>query len=79
MSRNDQDLNNNKEAIDTDFWEVEKIRAVRTRGGIKEYFIKWRNFSDSHSCWEPEENLNCEEAINRYLKKRKLRRRLLDQ
>lgn len=37
---------------------VEKILDFRVRGNIREYLLKWRNYSKKYNTWEPEENLS---------------------
>lgn len=58
-------------------YDVEIIRAWRynreTKG--REFFIKWRGYSEDDNTWEPEEHLNCPEpmaAFRNTLTKRQL-------
>ena len=36
---------------------VEKICATRIKNGRREYFLKWEDYPESESTWEPEENV----------------------
>lgn len=48
---------------------VEAIRAWRYNmdKGQREFFIKWENYSEEENTWEPEEYLNCEEILNKFI------------
>jgi len=45
---------------------AKKILEKRIRYGKAEYFIKWRDYSDSENSWEPIENLDCEDLVEKY-------------
>ncbi|VDL57571.1 unnamed protein product [Hymenolepis diminuta] len=50
--------------------EVEKVLDMRYGDNMKEYLIKWLNYSESDNSWEPEDHLNCPEKIEEFHKKR---------
>jgi len=53
---------------DDEEYEVEKIVSVRfTKGGKKEFEVKWKNYNDT--TWEPEENLECADLLMEFAAK----------
>lgn len=49
-------------------YEVEKIVDVRYyEDGDREFLIKWKGFSSKENTWEPEENLNCQAKLKKFL------------
>ena len=64
----------NKENLSSDNsseieYEVEKIKDKRIKNGKIEYLIKWLNYSDKDSTWEPIENMeNSKLLIEEYEK-----------
>lgn len=50
--------------------EVEAILDMRYNNNVKEYLIKWLNYSESDNSWEPEDRLNCPEKIEEFHQKR---------
>jgi len=48
-------------------FEVESIRDTRTTtSGQQKYLVKWKNYPEQDSSWEPTENLNCPEILQRF-------------
>lgn len=65
MEESDNDLPSD----DDEVYEVENILDVKEkRNGLKDFLVHWKGYSKADANWEPEENLNCQDLIDNFLK-----------
>lgn len=51
-------------------FEVDRILEVHhKRDGSREFLVSWKGFPPSDNSWEPEENMTCQDLIERFMKK----------
>lgn len=51
-------------------YEVERIIDVHfKKNKTRDFLIRWKGFSARDDTWEPEENLNCQELIAKFMEK----------
>lgn len=49
-------------------YEVARIIEVKfKKGGAREFMVRWKGCPPEEDTWEPEENLNCEELIEKFM------------
>lgn len=50
--------------------QVEKVLDVYIhRNNKREFLIRWKGYSSKSDSWEPEENLDCKDLIDRFMEK----------
>jgi len=60
-------VENVESMVEEEEFVVEKILNHRiNKKGKKEYFMKWKGFTDADNTWEPAANLNCKELVEAY-------------
>ncbi|KAK9068800.1 hypothetical protein SSX86_012916 [Deinandra increscens subsp. villosa] len=49
------------------FYEIETVRKIRIRKGVKQYLVKWRGWPESANSWEPVESFaSCPDVIEAF-------------
>ncbi|PFX32446.1 heterochromatin protein 1-like [Stylophora pistillata] len=59
-----------KESVDEEVYEVEKVVDKRIHKGKVEYLLKWKGYPSSENTWEHEDSLDCSELLQEYEKNR---------
>ena len=70
MSDKESDPELSGDATDTEY-EVEKIldhKKKHERGASRLYLIRWKGYGKDHDTWEPEENLDCKDLLEKFHK-----------
>lgn len=53
------------------YFTVERIIDMRTRNGVRQFLVKWRNYSASENSWVDENDMNgCVNMLQKFLRKR---------
>ncbi|XP_017776559.1 PREDICTED: chromodomain-helicase-DNA-binding protein 1 [Nicrophorus vespilloides] len=64
MDDEENEMDDNKE------YEVERILEVHfKKNGKREFLISWKGYSSAERTWEPEENMECTDLIDKFMKK----------
>ena len=50
------------------FLQVEKILNLTVKQNQLFYLIRWKGYGPKYDSWEPEENLECDEAVDEFMK-----------
>lgn len=54
-------------------FSVEKIVSKKVVGGKTQYLLKWKGYDSDENTWEPEENLDCQDLLEEFNRKTKMR------
>lgn len=53
-------------------YEVEKLLSHKYENNERFFLVRWNGYDKSHDSWERESNLNCDEILQKYLKRKRL-------
>lgn len=66
----DQQLDYDSEWDENEDYEVERILDVYVhRDNKRDFLIRWKGYSSKSDSWEPEDNLDCTELIEKFMNK----------
>ena len=65
---NTQKVWRDEDESESDVYEVDYIMNHREMNGQFEYHVKWKGYDKSEATWEPDENINDPQCIERYFK-----------
>lgn len=66
----DEELDYDSNWDENEDYEVEKILDVYIhRNNKREFLIRWKGYSSNSDSWEPEDNLDCIDLINKFMEK----------
>lgn len=61
------------EQQEEEVFSVEKIVCKQVVGGKTQYLLKWKGYDSDENTWEPEENLDCQDLLDEFNKRTKMR------
>lgn len=61
------------EQQEEEVFSVEKIVSKQIVGGKTQYLLKWKGYDSDENTWEPEENLDCQDLLDDFNKRTKMR------
>lgn len=65
----ENDADDDEEEDEKDY-EVDKIIDVYfKRNGQREFLVHWKGYANTDNTWEPEENMNCQDLIEKFMAK----------
>lgn len=61
------------EQQEEEVFSVEKIVSKKVVEGKTQYLLKWKGYDSDENTWEPEENLDCQDLLDEFNKRTKMR------
>lgn len=66
-------LNSSTSDLDSDYgYEVEMLIGHKRKRDGMHYLVRWKDYSSKHDTWEPADNLNCPEILEKYKKEKNI-------